>query len=311
MSYSVCDSHTNLLSTHDRVRCGLTLLELIVTLSILAVLSTVAVRSIEPLADQARYETTQRVLQELAEATTGQLYARHTGGQLIVAGYIADTGALPTAIADLTTQPVGLSAFSVQSFDSDRDASDDVTLASGWNGPYMQLGPGVSTIVDGWGQSILVDPDGGTFDYTSYGSDADTALPESGYRADLTAAIPGSQYQANATFRLFAIDGTTSTRIDPAPAGTQQLGVLVYAVNAAGGSTGDIEEALLVVSAVGTFEASLSSVVHGNAAARGILWDDVDSDDVLDVGETIVAKSYVHYVSLNSLVDLRIEMELR
>lgn len=311
MSYLVYDSQRDALLGPIRCRCGLSLLELVVTLSILAVLSTVAVRSIEPLADQARYESTQRVLQDLAQATTGQLYARHSGGQLIVSGFIADTGALPSSIADLTSQPGGLSAFSVQTFDSDRDATDDVTLTSGWNGPYMQLGPGISTIVDGWGHSILVDPDGGTFDFTSYGSDADTALPESGYRADLTTAIPASQYQANATFRLFAVDSVTGTRIDPAPTGTQQLGVLVYAVNAAGGSAGDIEELLLVVPAAGTYEASLSSVVHGNAAARGILWDDSDSDDVLDAGETIVAKSYVHYVSLNSLIDLRIDMELR
>ncbi|MEM9586801.1 MAG: prepilin-type N-terminal cleavage/methylation domain-containing protein [Planctomycetota bacterium] len=292
-------------------RRGLTLLELIVALGILAVLSTVAVQALDPLADQARYETTQRTLDQLRVATVGDPLARQVDGQRVVSGYVADMGQLPGTLDDLFTQPVGMIASSVQSFDSDRDSVNDVTLTSGWKGPYLQLGAGISSLTDGWGRAPLVDPDAGDFDFTSYGSDDDSVSPEDGYRADVSVVIPASHYTTTATFRLFAIDAVTSTRIDPSPSGTQQLGVLLYGIGVAGGSTGAIEELMIPVAATGTFEATQSSFVQGHAAARGILWDDADSDDVLDAGETIVDASYVHYFTVTSETDLRIEMELR
>lgn len=309
MSHSNFDScqPTRLIGT----RIGLTLLELVIVLSILAVLSTVAVRAIDPLADQARYQTTVSTLDQLQRATTGELYARQPSGQPIVSGLIADTGVLPSALSDFTTQPVGIAAYAVQSFDSDRDASNDVTLSSGWNGPYVQLGAGQASLIDGWGQPILVDPDAGTFDFTSYGSDADSALPEDGYQANLVVEIPSSSYTSNLTLRLFDIDGTTGTRIDPSVSAFQQLGVLLYAVNAAGGTTGTIQELLLPVAAIGTFEATQTNIIHGQAAARGIVWNDTNLNQALDLGETIVRKSFVHYFTITSLSDLRIEMELR
>lgn len=296
--------------SHPRSR-GLTLLELIVALGILAVLSTIAVRSLEPLADQARYESTQSVLQNLHELTVGDRFARNIDGQRIVSGYIADNGTVPSSLDDFLTQPVGLSAFSQQSFDSDRDSTNDVTLSSGWQGPYLQLGPGESELLDGWGNAPLVDPDAGDFDFTSRGSDNDSTAPEDGYRVDLKITIPAADYTSTATFRLFEIDGVSSLRIDPSVTGTEQLGVLLYAVNAAGGTSGAIEELLLPVASSGTFEASQSNLTHGRAAARGIIWQDTDADQQLDVGESIVSKSYVHYFTILGEADLRIEMDLR
>ena len=298
-------------STVRFARDGLTLLELVIALGILAVLSSVALQSIEPLADQARYETTQRVMQDLKRATIGDPKARGVDGQRVLFGYTADTGFLPSQLDDLLSRPAGLIAFASQSFDSDRDTTNDVTLASGWNGPYFQLGVGQSSIVDGWGNTPLVDPDGGTFNYLSRGSDNDSTAPESGYRADLSADIYAQEYTNSLTFRLFDIDGTTGLRIDPAPTGTQQLGVLFYAPNANGGTTSAVEEQMLIVASSGTFEATRSSVALGATAARGILWDDVDSDDVLDSGETIVKKSYVHYVNVVPSNSIRVEMELQ
>ena len=307
MSLFSCDN-----ANRRAVRKGLTLLELIVALGILAVLSTVAVRALDPLADQTRYEVTQRVLDQLRTATVGDPGARQTDGQPIIAGYLADTGAFPGALADFTTKPVGIDAFSLQSFDSDRDTVDDVNLSSGWNGPYFHFGAGQSSLVDGWGNAPLIDPDAGDFDFTSRGSDGDAVVPETGYRADVSVVVPTTEYTSNnVVFRLFAIDGTTGTRIDPAPTGLEQLGVLYYSVNGNGGTTGAMEEVTLPVAATGTFEASRTNVIHGKAAARAFLWSDTDSDNQLDSGETIVASSYVHYFTVIGGVDSRIEMELR
>lgn len=290
---------------------GLTLLELVVALAVLAVLSTVAVQALDPIADQARYESTRRVLDELRDVTVGSSTAKQANGLRIVSGFIAHTGTLPSDLDDFLSLPVGLAGQSVQSFDSDRDTVDDVTLTSGWAGPYLNLGAGQTAVVDGWGQSPLIDPDGGVFDFTSLGSDNDSVVPESGYRADLSVTIQSDEYLSTVVCRLFEIDGITGTRIDPSPGVTEQLGVLFYGVNLAGGTTGAIEEVLLPVAAAGTFEASQANMVHGAAAARGILWTDTDLDQELDALETVSKKSYVHYFTVVGEADLRIEMELR
>lgn len=292
-------------------RRGLTLLELIVALGILAVLSTIAVQALEPLADQSRYEATQRLLNDLRLATIGTAHARHTDGQPLVTGFVADTGSLPTAMSDFITLPAGLIPFTNFTFDSDRDAVNDVSLGSGWRGPYLHLGAGQVDLLDGWGRIPLINPDGGDFDFVSLGSDNDSLPPEDGYAADVKVTILPSDFETTVTFRLFAIDGILGTRIDPAPTGEQQLGVLLYAVNAYGGTTGAVEELLLPVASSGSFEVSRANFVHGRAAARGVLWVDTNADDLFDIGESLVLSSYIHYFTVTSSVDLRIELELR
>lgn len=290
---------------------GLTLLELVVVLGILAILSTAAVRSLEPLAAQSRYEATQRVLNDLRVASASDSSSQNIGGARVIGGYIADTGTLPTSTDDLLSCPAGISNHAIQTFDSDRDATDDVTLSSGWKGPYLQLGAGQTDIVDGWGRAPIFSTSGTTVDIASLGSDGDSIAPEDEYRADLTVSVPLRDYAGDIVFRLFAIDTMSGSRIDPTPAGTEQLGVLFYGVNAAGGTAGQIEEQLLIIANSGSFEYRRSSTFQGMVAARAIQWDDVDSDDVLDAGETIVKKSYVHYPAVNSAMDVRVEMELR
>jgi len=307
MSLFSCDN-----ANPGKSRRGLTLLELIVALGILAVLSTMAVRTVSPLADQARRETTRRLLDEMRVATIGDMSANQFDGRRIVSGYGADTRALPTSLDDFTTNPAALAAFSLQSFDSDRDSVNDVALSSGWNGPYVLLGSGQSSLVDGWGRAPLIDPDGGDYDFTSLGSDNDSTAPEDGYRADVSVTIYSADYTSNIVFfRLFAIDGTTGTRVDPAPTGSEQLGVLIYSVNGNGGTTGAIEEQMIPITATGSFEASKVDFIQGNAAARAVLWNDTDFDDQLDVGETVVLSSYVHYFTVMGRIDGRVEMELR
>ncbi len=294
-----------------RCRDALTLLELIVALGILAVLSTVAVQSLDPLADHARYEATQRLLNDLRFATAGNSSTRATDGQPLVSGFLADTGSLPISMSDFSTLPLGMIAYSVQTFDSDRNAVDDVSLNSGWRGPYLHLGAGQVDFLDGWGRVPLIDPDGGDYDFVSLGADNDSVLPEDGYDADLKVTILPTDYSSTVTFRIFAIDGFLGSRIDPSPIGTQQLGVLLYAINANGGTSGAVEELLLPVASSGSFEVSQSNFTHGRAAARAILWSDDNADDLFDVGESLVLSSYVHYFTVTNAADLRVEMELR
>ena len=310
MLQSCCAKKRSMLTAANHRR-GLTLLELVVVLGILAMLSTVAVRSLEPIADQARYEATQRVLNDLRFASVGDNSHRYSSGQPVISGFVADTGGLLASGDDLLVCPVGMAAHAVQSFDSDRDTVNDVTLSSGWKGPYLQLGAGVNTVIDGWGREPACVVNGGGIDIVSQGSDGDSVVSEEGYRADLTVSVTSQAFAGELVFRLFAIDTLSGLRIDPSPTGTEQLGILFYGVNADGASTGVIQEQMLIVASTGSFEFRRSSTVHGLVAARAIQWDDVDSDDVLDPAETIMKKSYVHYPVVNSAADVRIEMELR
>ncbi len=75
--------------------------------------------------------------------------------------------------------------------------------------------------------------------------------------------------------------------------------------------TGAIQELLLPVVASGSFEVRRAASTHGTIAVRAILWNDNDNDDTLDGGETIVKKSYVHYLQITPAIDNRVEMELR
>jgi prepilin-type N-terminal cleavage/methylation domain-containing protein len=292
-------------------RSGMTLLELVIVLGILAVLSTVAVRSLEPIADQARYELTQNLMDGLRQAIVGCGASKIPNQSLPIYGYSMDTGDLPADVNALLVRPSSLIQRGLQSFDSDRDSINDINLSSGWNGPYIRLGAGLASVLDGWGNEPTLIETSGVLEIVSLGSDADSISPEDGYRKDLSLTILTTDYSGDILFRLFAVDALNGSRIDPNPAGNEQLGVLFYGVNATGGTTGAIAEQMIVVSNSGNFEVRRSSTLAGTIAARAVLWDDIDGDDVLDAGESILKKSIAVYQTVYPGVDTRVEMELR
>ena len=72
---------------------GLTLIELVVVLAILAVLAGVAVRSLEPIADQSRYEATLKTLESVKNAIVEDRI--QSNGTRHVSGFVSDVGRLP------------------------------------------------------------------------------------------------------------------------------------------------------------------------------------------------------------------------
>ncbi|MFO1066349.1 MAG: type II secretion system protein [Pirellulales bacterium] len=290
-------------------RSGMTLVELVVVLAILAMLAGIAVRSMNAAAEQVRYECTRSVLEQSRIAILGdRMRPDHEPDHY---GYFSDCGSLPSDLDDLLSKPIGITARSLFTFDSDRDGTNDVSLSGGWNGPYLHPGVGQATIVDGWGRSITLSMDVDDLVMTSTGSDSDSTAPEDGYAADIAQRLTANEMSGDLVCRLFAIDSLIGSRIDPSPTGTQQLGILLYAVGAAGSVDGSVEELLIAVPNSGSFELRHADMRVGRVAVRAILWDDLDSDDHLDLGETIDKKSYVHYGSISGSGDLRLEMELR
>ncbi|MFO0802143.1 MAG: prepilin-type N-terminal cleavage/methylation domain-containing protein [Gemmataceae bacterium] len=135
-------------------RPGLTLIELVVVLAILATLTLVAVVSTEGVVEQGRFDVTQRALQNIDEAVLGP------AGQPDAPSFIADVGRLPQAWIDPTDatneiQPGELWANvnGIRAFGPATDSVDtEVSLLVGWRGPYLRLPPGQTRLRDGWGR---------------------------------------------------------------------------------------------------------------------------------------------------------------
>lgn len=303
-------------------RSAVTLLELVVVLGLLALLAGVAVQSLDPIANQSRYETSQNLLDAVRSATIGAPDRNKANGQKMIYGYVADSGDLPSSLNDLIQKPAAIVAYATESFDSDRDLVNDVSLARGWNGPYFQLGAGRSNILDGWGNALTIQNTSGVLTVASLGSDNDSIAPENGYQADITVIMPVNSYAGDIAFRLYAIDSTSGTRVDPTlsnleagnpspPAGTKLLGIHFYAKNASGGTTGTVQEQMCPVAMTGSFEYRVSGAIHGKAAARAVFWVDTNNDGLLNSGEVVWRKSCVHFFDIVSGQDNRIDMELR
>ena len=144
------------------VRPGLTLIELVVVLAILAVLATVAVRSLEPIAAQARYEATQRTLTNVNDALLLRSFTPDRVASY--SGFVADLGRLPIAIGSTSETQLAelweqgtLPSFSITSFDDpDTLVVETIPVASGWRGPYLVLPPGPSRLRDGFGRAYSI-----------------------------------------------------------------------------------------------------------------------------------------------------------
>lgn len=154
---------------------GFTLLEMVVVMTILAIVATLAVRSIDGRLDQSRYENTQRQLREIEEAILGPSGARQPDGTLSVSGFLNDVGRVPKAVAtsatlsdgstgtvqmltELWDNPGGLQPYalrralnSVSSEVPVADEDGDIYVGCGWRGPYLRLGAGEKFLQDSWG----------------------------------------------------------------------------------------------------------------------------------------------------------------
>ena len=149
---------------YDPRQHGLTLLELLVVLLILAALGTVTLTQTTSLTDEARYEQTVRTLEQLQDAVIGRQPYANEDPTAVPPGFVADIGRLPLAGNNLNLSELwDRSAAAVDPDDPDTylpefalqtltGLDDDLEMASGWRGPYMRRPIGSSELNDGWGQ---------------------------------------------------------------------------------------------------------------------------------------------------------------
>jgi prepilin-type N-terminal cleavage/methylation domain-containing protein len=158
------------------LRRGLTLLELVVVLAILAALTTVAAVATDNVISQGRFDLTQKTLENVRRSVIGPDGTDAAASSEALAGFVADTGRLPLAVgsdpstqlAELWSNPAGLEPFGIKTSPSD----PEVSLTCGWRGPYLRLPVGSESLVDGWGNPFEVM----TFDGSEF-IDAADGLP--------------------------------------------------------------------------------------------------------------------------------------
>ncbi|MEM7473741.1 MAG: prepilin-type N-terminal cleavage/methylation domain-containing protein [Planctomycetota bacterium] len=131
---------------------GFTLIELVMVLVILAILATAALNVVEFQVDQTRFELTQQTVDRIDNAVLGPENARSADGSTAVSGFVADCGRLPLSLNELYVHPTTLNTPSLlPDFGFVSPAGDvQVTATGGWNGPYLKLAVGGTSLPDGW-----------------------------------------------------------------------------------------------------------------------------------------------------------------
>ena len=94
---------------------GLTMMELVIVVAILAILAGAIVPSVSHFTAEAKVTATKTSLTEIRNAIMGTPET---------AGFLADTGRLPNSVGELFNRPADLLSFN-------RDTR------RGWNGPYL------------------------------------------------------------------------------------------------------------------------------------------------------------------------------
>ncbi len=125
-------------------KVAFTLVELLVVVGILILVTAGSLLVLEQTDDQMRYKKNKEDYKDLHTALFGPGTMTTINGNLVVSGYLADTGRLPTSLDDLVTRPIGLPAWSPVA-----PPAFGVKIHHGWRGPYLNVGGADPT--DAWG----------------------------------------------------------------------------------------------------------------------------------------------------------------
>lgn len=121
-----------------------TLVELLVVVGILILVTAGSLLVLEQTDDQMRYKKNEEDYKDLHTALFGPGTMTTINGNLVVSGYLADTGKLPNSLDDLVTRPIGLPSWSPVA-----PPLRGAKIHHGWRGPYLNVGGADPT--DAWG----------------------------------------------------------------------------------------------------------------------------------------------------------------
>lgn len=200
----------------NRLRAGVTLIEMLVVLIILGILGAVTVRAMDSTRERANYDKTMKTMERLAHAILGNPNLISEGRRTDF-GFVGDMGRFPDSLGELIRRPGNNPA---------------------WNGPYVRIpfqGDELSYKSDGWGRELqympaeaqLLSLGNGTFPIT-YRLAAETASlfrnQVSGTIVDSDGNPPGALQAGNIWVRLWTPNPATGELIrydtNPNPDGT-------------------------------------------------------------------------------------------
>ncbi|MFN8826366.1 MAG: prepilin-type N-terminal cleavage/methylation domain-containing protein [Planctomycetota bacterium] len=296
---------------------GLTLVELLVVVFILALLAQAAVYAGEGALESAQRETTVSSLQQLEIALLGQPGRVDSQGRPHVGGFVADLGSLPVhaqggaeqVLRELWERPVGapapraLPAFALAQAPGD----PEVQLGCGWRGPYMRLGFGAAALRDGFGQPFTTRDVAGQA--TTIGAPiaaivslgADQLDGGTGFAADLPIVVQRTAAPLQAPRHL----GTVPVQVQTSPSGGAVLVVRVYGPR--DGALATLQQVVLTPFAAGsTVTINLVDVPIGPRIVRA--YQVAQAPATPDTPLAAVAKSRVQPVAVEPFASPIVEL---
>ncbi|MEM6884945.1 MAG: prepilin-type N-terminal cleavage/methylation domain-containing protein [Verrucomicrobiota bacterium] len=279
---------------------GLTLIELLVVLSIVAVLSTVALRGIAGNLSQTNYEANLSQLEEIEKAIIGDDEA---------AGFLGDIGRLPQVVgSDPETQLSelwirnGIAAYSINTAAGD----SEIKLGTGWRGPYLNLGLTRTDLTDGFnGEYLFSQPDETDADMPGETIAAIVSLGLSGtsggvdYEEDVELIFQDAtenRWQTDLQVTVVA-DGGQIELLDGA-----NLIVRAYGADASGGLHTVIEEKEVLTGDIASFSFTLTNLPYGAKVLRA--YQEATDPATKDTAITTAGnekKSPVRQITINRL----------
>lgn len=287
--------------TRNSNKNGFTLLELVVVLAILAVVTTLALRSLDHVQDQKRNEANRQGLEELRDAILGSPDDRAPDGSRTISGFVADMGRLPQAVehdGNLTLAALWVNPgtpFDVRPAIEDNGVPEgfedpQVLVSGGWRGPYLHLPIGASEWLDGWGNPMFTRLSPGSLnpDAEGYGrlrDLSDAALTAAGqeiriirhlgangihdnadtaYDQDGFLFFKDAAHMASLTAQIEVMDGDDPETIDP----THQVTVCVFSPDPADPSKIKVSSSMLPFGSNPVVVPALSGLTQGPRVVR-------------------------------------------
>lgn len=160
-----------------------TLIELLLTISLLGILSAIGITMFTGSVDESRYDTTVAEMRQISNALIGDINDKK-GGTRSNFGYLGDLGSIPnngTGLSALVTKPNSAASWNI---------NNTARIGLGWNGPYISSGfSGQDPLKDAWGRDYIY-TSGNNASITSYG--ADGVSGGTGFNKDIVMPIPSN-----------------------------------------------------------------------------------------------------------------------